>query len=70
MLNADAQAYRSRADAGGHLLRGRHLPVGGRGRMAGQGLGIAEVDEALEELQRVVKAHAGGHAAVDFKRHQ
>ncbi len=33
--------------------------------MAGQGLGVADVHQALEDLQRIVEAHARGIAALE-----
>ena len=44
-----------RLDAGLALLVGRHLPVRGRRRMAGQRLGVAHIHQPLEQFQRVVK---------------
>ncbi len=44
-----------RLDAGLALLVGRHLPMRGRSRMAGQRLGVTHIDQPLEQLQRVVK---------------
>src|SRR5262249_30351916 len=52
------QADGLRPDASLALLLRGHLPVRGRGRMAGEGLRIAQVHEALEELQRVIEACA------------
>jgi hypothetical protein len=41
MLDTNAQADGSRADPCEQLLFGRHLPMGGRSRMAGEGPRIA-----------------------------
>ena len=57
-------------DAGGQLFLRRHLPMRRRGRMAGERFRIAQVDQALEQLERVIEAHAGRQAAADFERHQ
>src|SRR5579863_5255986 len=70
VLDADAQAYGLRPDACDALLLGRHLPVRGRGRMAGERLGVAEVHQALEELERVVEARARVVAAADGEGEQ
>ena len=52
------------------LLLGRHLPVRGRGRMAGERLGVADIHQPLDQLERVVEALAGFEAAVDAEGHQ
>ena len=41
------------------LLFGRHLPVRGRCRMAGQRFRVSDVDQPLEQFQRVVEPLAG-----------
>ncbi len=48
----------------GQFLR-VELAVGGGRRVAGQGLGVADVDQAHHQLQRVDEARAGGAAALD-----
>src|SRR5271163_2130458 len=55
MLDADAEPDHFRLDAGPELLVGRHLPVCGRGRVASQRLGVAHIDQPLEQAERVVK---------------
>ena len=52
------------------LLLCRHLPVRGRGRVTGQRLGVANVDEACDQLQRVIEGLAGLHAALDAEGEQ
>ena len=42
----------------------RHLPVRGRGRMAGERLGIAHVDQPLDQAERVIEFLAGFEAAL------
>ena len=44
--------------------------MGGRSRVAGQRLGVAQVQQSGDELQRVVKADGGFVAALDVQRHQ
>ena len=59
-----------RRHAGLGLLLRRHLPVRRRCRMAGERLGVAEIDQPLEQLQRVVKVLARVQPADDAERHQ
>ena len=54
MLNTDAEADRFRRDAGRFLFFRRELAMGCRGGMRREGLGIADVNQAREDLQRVV----------------
>src|ERR1700744_5863157 len=70
VLDADAQTDAAGSDAGRQLLFRRHLPVSGRGRMAGKRLRVAEIHQTLEQLQGVVEAHAGGQAAANFEGHE
>ncbi len=49
---------------------GGHLPMRRRCRMAGQRFRIAQIHQALEQLERVVETHAGLQAAADFESHQ
>ena len=67
VLDADAQADAARADAGRQLFGRRHLAMSGGGRMAGERFRIAQIDQALEELERVVEADARGQAAADVE---
>jgi hypothetical protein len=55
---------------GRHLLGRGHLPMRRGCRVAGEGLGIAQIDQALEQFQRVVEAHARCHAAANLKSQQ
>ena len=41
------------------LLLGRHLPVRGRGRMAGERFSVAHIDQPLEQFERVVERLSG-----------
>ena len=70
VLDADAEADAARADAGRQLLGGRHLPMRGRGRMAGQGFRIAQIDQPFEELQRVVEPQPAVQSAANIERQQ
>jgi hypothetical protein len=65
VLDADREADHLRPHAGFLLLRGRHLTVRGRCRVAGERLGVAHVDQPLEQLQRVVELLAGLEPASD-----
>src|SRR6202046_4007055 len=51
VLEAHAQATASRRPARGELLGRRHLPMGGRGGMAGERLRIAQIHQTLEQLE-------------------
>ena len=53
MLDADRQAHVAFGDAGGELVFGRELRVGGRRRMDGERARVADVGDVVEELQRV-----------------
>ena len=53
--------------AGLLLLLVRHLPMRGGGGMAGQRFGVADIDEPLDQLQRVVEPLAGLEAALTPK---
>src|SRR5262249_44169096 len=70
MLNADAQANHLWRNTGVALFLRRHLPVRRRRRVAGQRLGVAEIHQSADELQRIVEAYGGFGAALDSKRHQ
>src|ERR1700722_1987081 len=52
------------------LLLGGHLPVRGRGRMAGERFRIADIDQPRDQLQRVVEGLAGLQAALDAEGEQ
>src|SRR5438477_8500989 len=69
MLYADADADHLRRHARFGLLVRRHLPVRrGRG-MTGERLGVAEVDDALDQCKRVVESCSRREAAVDAECH-
>src|SRR5581483_6686540 len=70
MFDADAEPNRFGSDASPELLFRRHLPVGSGGRMAGQGLGITQVDQTLDQIQRVIKGLGGFEAPFDSEGHQ
>ena len=70
VLDADAKPDDVRRDAGGLLLVLGHLPVRRRGRMRRQRAHVADVDEALEDLERVVELDAGLVAALDAEAQQ
>jgi hypothetical protein len=59
VLDADRQAHHVFAHAGLGQFLGRQLAVRGGGRVAGQRLGVADVDQAGEQLQRILEARAG-----------
>jgi hypothetical protein len=64
MLDADGQAHRVLCDTGfRHFIR-RQLPVRRGCRMARQGLGIADVDQAREKLQRILKTGTARNPAL------
>ena len=48
----------------------RHLSMGGRGGMAAERSGVADVDQALDQLQRVVERLAGFEPALDAEGEQ
>src|SRR5579871_2112955 len=70
MFDPDAQANHLWQNAGLALFLGRHLTVSGRSRVAGQRLGIAQVHQTGDELERIVEADSGFVAAVDTHHHQ
>ena len=59
MLDADGQADGFRRHAGLALFGFRHLAMGGGGGMAGQRLGVADIDQPLDQAQRVIEILAG-----------
>ena len=65
MLDANRQADHVDTDAGfGHFCRGQ-LAVGGAGRVAGERFGVADVDQAGDQLQRVDETPARFCPALD-----
>ena len=70
VLDTDRQAHGFLAHAGLLQLFGIELAVGGGRRVRGQRLGVADVDQAREQLQRVLEARAGLAAALHAKREQ
>src|SRR5882724_1400519 len=70
VFDADAEADHLGSHPGLALLLQRHLSMGGRGRVAGQGLGVAHVDEPLDEPQRVVELLAGLEPSLDPEGHE
>ncbi len=55
MLDADAEADRFGANTGAFQLLRSHLPVRGRGGMAAERSGVADIYEPLDKFERVVK---------------
>jgi hypothetical protein len=55
MFDADANANRFGCNSSLALLFDGHLPVGGRGRMTGQGFGIADIYQPLNQLQSIIE---------------
>ena len=62
VLNAHRQAHHVFAHAGLGEFLGVELAVRGRCRVRGQRFGIANIDQAGEQLQRIQKAGTGGAA--------
>ena len=65
MLDADADADHLRPNARIRLLFGRHLAVRSGRRVTGERFGVADVHEALDELQSVIKDFPGLEPALD-----
>src|SRR5271156_4914295 len=63
MLDADAEPDGLRPHARRDLLLRRHLAMGRRGRMAGERLGVADIDQAFDQLEGVVELRSGLVAA-------
>src|ERR1700739_2415209 len=55
VFDSDRKPDRFRKDAGHALLFGRHLAMCGRGWMAGERFGVADIDQARDQLQLVVE---------------
>ena len=70
MFDADAEPNHFRPDAGFGLLLCRHLPMRRRGGVAGERFGIADVDQSLDQAQRVIEVLAGLHPTLDAEGHQ
>ena len=70
MLDAHAQAYAAGSHSRSRLFLCGHLPMRRRCRMAGERFRVAQIHEALEELQCIVEAHAGLQAAADLEGHE
>ena len=70
MFDTDADPDHLRPDAGLALLVRCHLPMRGRGRMAGERFRIADIDQPFDEPQRVVKRLAGLETALDAEGQQ
>ena len=60
-LDPHRQPDHLRFDPGLGLLGFAKLAVGGRGGVAGQRLGIADVDQPLEDLERIVEAYPASY---------
>src|ERR1700733_6780503 len=58
VLDADRKPDRLRPDAGLHQLLVGQLAVGGGGRMDGEGLGVAQIEQPLDELERIEEGQA------------
>src|SRR5487761_2119934 len=70
MLYAHAEANGFGQNPGLDLFGGRHLAMGGGGGMAGQRFGIANIDEALDQLEIVKEFLARFHVAGNAKGQQ
>src|SRR5580692_9490079 len=55
VFEPDTEANGLRPHAGAALFLGRHLAMGGGGRMAAQRARVADVDQPLDQLQRVIE---------------
>ena len=62
MLNTNGQAHHAFAHAGFFQLGAVQLAVRGRCRVCGQRFGVANVDQACEQLQGIEKACTSGTA--------
>jgi len=65
VFDADAEANHFRGHAGFLLLGRAHLPMRGGGGMASERFGVAEIDEAFEELEGVVEFFGSFKSALD-----
>ena len=65
MLNAHGDTYHILADTGGSEFFRIELAVCGAGRVTGEGLGIADIDQTQNQLQRVDEARAGFTPSLD-----
>ena len=70
MLNADAKANRVRRDTCRCQFLISQLTVCGRGGMRGKRLGIANIDQAFENLERIIEFDAGVKATFDAESQQ
>ena len=65
VFDADAEPNHLWSHPGLALFFNRHLPMGSRGRMAGQRFSVTQIDETLEQLERVVELLAGLEPSLD-----
>src|SRR5947209_10189796 len=65
VLDADRKPDHLGRNAGLALLFGGHLAVRGRSGVTRKRLRVADIDEPLDQLQRVVKRTARGKSALD-----
>jgi hypothetical protein len=70
VLDADRKPDGFRQNAGHPLLLGGHLAVRGRGGMAGQRFGIADIDQPRDPIQLILEGLAGLEAALDAEGEQ
>src|SRR5439155_2865110 len=70
LLDPHAEPNRLRAHPGLLLLLHRHLPMRRRRRMARQRLGVPQIDQPHEQLERVVESLARLEPPLDPKRQQ
>ena len=65
VFDADTQANHLRFYSGPELFFLGELPVRGRGRVAGQRLGITDIHQALDQRQGIIEFHACLEASLD-----
>src|SRR6516165_6688733 len=70
MLDTDAEPDGLRSDARQTLLGQGHLAMSSGGGVASQRLGVAKIDEALDELQRIVERTPAVESTPHAERHQ
>jgi hypothetical protein len=70
VLDADAQPDGVWRDACGGQFGLGELAMGGGGGMRRQRLGIADVDQPLKQLERIVEFYASGKTTLDAKGEQ
>src|SRR5690606_29878241 len=65
VLDAHRNPHKVLGDAGGGEFFGVELAVGCRGRVAGQGFGVADIDQTIDHLEAVDELAACFTATLD-----